>query len=72
MGTNVTSTRQPARDWVQVYAELSTREDDPSPEDLERYSIAAHLLGKDDVRLYDGSWSEWGADPATPKAVGPA
>ena len=34
--------------------------------------FGAHLLGKDDVRLYDGSWSEWGADPATPKAVGRA
>jgi thiosulfate/3-mercaptopyruvate sulfurtransferase len=32
--------------------------------------FAAHLLGKEDVRLYDGSWSEWGADPATPKAKG--
>jgi thiosulfate/3-mercaptopyruvate sulfurtransferase len=32
--------------------------------------LAAHLLGKDDVSLYDGSWSEWGADPATPKATG--
>jgi len=31
--------------------------------------FGAHLLGHDDVRLYDGSWSEWGADPATPKAV---
>jgi thiosulfate/3-mercaptopyruvate sulfurtransferase len=30
--------------------------------------FGAHLLGKRDVRLYDGSWSEWGADPATPKA----
>jgi thiosulfate/3-mercaptopyruvate sulfurtransferase len=34
--------------------------------------FAAHLLGNDSACLYDGSWSEWGADPATPKAVGPA
>ena len=34
--------------------------------------FAAHLLGNDEVGLYDGSWSEWGADPVTPKAVGPA
>lgn len=33
--------------------------------------FAAHLLGQDGNRLYDGSWSEWGADPATPKALGP-
>ena len=34
--------------------------------------FAAHLLGNDHGRLYDGSWSEWGADPATPKVLGPA
>lgn len=34
--------------------------------------FAAHLIGNDMNRLYDGSWSEWGADPATPKALGPA
>jgi len=34
--------------------------------------FAGHLLGNDRSRLYDGSWSEWGAGPATPKAVGPA
>ena len=34
--------------------------------------FAAHLIGNDATRLYDGSWSEWGADPATPKATGPA
>jgi thiosulfate/3-mercaptopyruvate sulfurtransferase len=34
--------------------------------------FGAHLLGKSDVRLYDGSWADWGADPETPKATGPA
>ena len=34
--------------------------------------FAAHLIGRDGNRLYDGSWSEWGADPVTPKALGPA
>ena len=34
--------------------------------------FAARLLGNRDARLYDGSWSEWGADPATPKDKGPA
>lgn len=32
--------------------------------------FGAALLGKTDTALYDGSWSEWGADPSTPKAVG--
>lgn len=34
--------------------------------------FGAHLLGKEDVALYDGSWSDWGADPETPKATGAA
>lgn len=29
-------------------------------------------LGNTDVALYDGSWSQWGMDPATPKATGAA
>ena len=34
--------------------------------------FALHLIGKDDTALYDGSWSEWGADPVTPKELGAA
>jgi thiosulfate/3-mercaptopyruvate sulfurtransferase len=34
--------------------------------------FALHLIGKHDTALYDGSWSEWGADPATPKLQGAA
>jgi thiosulfate/3-mercaptopyruvate sulfurtransferase len=34
--------------------------------------FAAHLIGNDETMLYDGSWSEWGADPGTPKVLGPA
>ncbi|NCP15104.1 MAG: sulfurtransferase [Sphingomonadales bacterium] len=33
--------------------------------------FALHLIGVDSAALYDGSWSEWGADPDTPKLQGP-
>ena len=34
--------------------------------------FAAHLIGNDHTQLYDGSWTEWGSDPETPKVLGPA
>ncbi len=33
--------------------------------------FALHLIGIETAALYDGSWSEWSADPATPKQQGP-
>lgn len=32
-------------------------------------AFGLHLLGRSNVALYDGSWTEWGGDPATPKAT---
>ncbi len=31
--------------------------------------FALHLIGREDTALYDGSWLDWGSDPATPKAT---
>jgi len=31
-------------------------------------AVGLHLLGRADVPIYDGSWSEWASDPATVKA----
>ena len=31
--------------------------------------LALRVLGHQDVRLYDGSWSEWSADPSLPAEI---
>jgi len=33
--------------------------------------LALKLLGHQDVRLYDGSWTEWSVDPNLPIEIGP-
>lgn len=35
-------------------------------------AFALHLIGIENVALYDGSWAEWGGDPDTPKETGAA
>jgi thiosulfate/3-mercaptopyruvate sulfurtransferase len=35
-------------------------------------ALALAVLGRPDAAVYDGSWSEWGADPALPIQTGPA
>ncbi|MBB6505132.1 thiosulfate/3-mercaptopyruvate sulfurtransferase [Sphingomonas endophytica] len=34
-------------------------------------AFGAHVLGRE-AAVYDGSWTEWGGDPATPKVTGDA
>lgn len=35
-------------------------------------ALALALLGRTDTAVYDGSWAEWGRDPASPVATGPS
>jgi thiosulfate/3-mercaptopyruvate sulfurtransferase len=35
-------------------------------------ALGAHLIGKSDVAIYDGSWIDWGSDATVPVATGPA
>ncbi len=35
-------------------------------------ALALAVLGRQDTAVYDGSWAEWGRDPANPFVTGPA
>lgn len=35
-------------------------------------ALGAHLAGKSDVAIYDGSWIDWGSDSSVPVVTGPA
>lgn len=35
-------------------------------------ALGAHLVGKSDVSIYDGSWVDWGSDPGVSVVTGPA
>jgi thiosulfate/3-mercaptopyruvate sulfurtransferase len=35
-------------------------------------ALGAHLVGKSDVAVYDGSWIDWGSDTTVPVVTGPA
>lgn len=75
---NADGTWKHGEDLAQAYAEAGVDLNKPMITTCGSGMTAAALLfgarmtGKTDVSLYDGSWSEWGLDKDTPKALGAA
>ncbi len=75
---NEDGTIKPKAELKEVFAAAGVKPRDPivatcgSGITAASIAFAAHLLGNDKAAVYDGSWSEWGADASTPKAIGPA
>jgi DNA-binding CsgD family transcriptional regulator len=59
MEANLSNVRTLPHDWAKEYAALSIDDGDLAPEDLQRYAVAAHLLGEDEqvVRLLERAQS---------------
>ncbi|GIR77391.1 MAG: hypothetical protein CM15mP80_00160 [Alphaproteobacteria bacterium] len=67
---NITGKLKPADELSQLFAEAGLMMEQPavttcgSGVTAAGLTLALAVLGKTDIRLYDGSWSEWGASDA--------
>ena len=68
---------KPLHELRELYQEAGVSFDDPviatcgSGVTASLAAFALVLLGHSDVRVYDGSWAEWGDDDEAPVASGP-